>query len=225
MVRWTAGLGAVTAEALACHSQISLVAARARLRRAVAEGMLRVDKPLHRRPALYTATSAGMRAAGCRFESCRVGPGCAQHLIVCAAVAAGLECCYPTHLISGERELRLQERESSARIASALLPPGQAGKGLTHRPDLVLWPREGDAGALPLAIEVELTVKSPKRLQAICRAWARCDLVAGVLYAAAAEVEAPLCRAIERANAGGRVLVLPLESIPGPIAQAIPSAA
>jgi hypothetical protein len=225
MVRWTAGLGAVTAEAIAYRRQISLVAARARLRRAVAERMLSVSRPLHRRPALYAVTSAGMRACGCRLDGCRVSPSCAQHLIACAALAAGLERSYPTHVLSGERELRLQERERGERIASALLLPGQAGKGLIHRPDLVLWPRAGEACALPLAIEVELTVKAPRRLLAICRAWARCELVGGVLYLAAPEVQAPLRRAIERANAGGRVLVLPLGSVPGPLAQAIPSAA
>lgn len=225
LVRWTAGLGAVTAEALACREDISLTAARARLRRAVAGGLLCASKPLHERPALYTATRAGMRAAGCDLEGCRVGPSSARHLISCAAIAAGLERCYPEHSVQGERELRRREREHHRRLASVLLPPGRAGGALTHCPDLVLWPRKSLASSLPLAVEVELTVKSPRRLQAICRAWARCDLVAGVLYLAAAEVELPLRRAIQRAQASSRVLVLPLQSVPGPRANAIPCGA
>jgi hypothetical protein len=81
------------------------------------------------------------------------------------------------------------------------------------------------AGKLPVAVEVELTLKSQRRLHAICKAWARCDLVAGVLYLCAPGVERPLCRAIERTHAEMRVVALPIESLSGPIATAIPSTA
>lgn len=224
MIRWTAGLGAVTATALSHRERISLPAARGRLQAAVAAGLLSSERPLHRAPALYAITPAGRRAAGTRLERCRITPGNASHLIACAEAAAGLERCYPQHAVGGERELRCRERDHGARLASAMLGRGPHGAPLLHRPDLVLWPREDLPGELPLAVEVELTVKAPRRLEAICRAWARCDLVAGVLYLAAPQVERPLQRAIERTRAGSRVLAVPLSCVPGPAGDAIPSA-
>src|SRR5205807_7406762 len=138
-----------------CRSEITPAAARGRLQAAVAEGLLAAVRPLHRRPALYTVTSEGMKAAGQRgLDPCRVSPGNARHLIACAAAAAGLERCYPEHRVRGERELRREEREHGARLASAALGRGPDGQPRLHRPDLVLWPRQGDGG-LPIAVEVE----------------------------------------------------------------------
>jgi hypothetical protein len=92
-----------------------------------------------------------------------------------------------------------------------------------HRPDLVLWPIDG---RLPVAVEVELTVKAPRRLSEICRAWARCRLVAGVLYLAAPDVQRALDRARRQVEAGDRIVVLGLDTFPalGPGAPALPEA-
>ena len=61
-----------------------------------------------------------------------------------------------------------------------------------------------------MAVEVELTVKAPGRLAEICRGWARARCVAGVLYLVSPQVERPLRRAIERARAGEKLVVVPL---------------
>jgi hypothetical protein len=225
MIRWIAGLGAVTAEALAHHQQISLPSARGRLQAAATRRLLAAERPLRDAPTLYSVTPSGMKVAGCDLDACRVTPSNARHLVVCAAAAAGLARCYPDHVAGGERDLRRQERDHGARLASALLGRGPDGQPLLHRPDLVLWPVHMSAGSLPLAVEVELTVKAPRRLEGICRAWARCELIAGVLYLAAPEVERPLERAIERAQARSRVIALPLSCVPGLVGKAIPSAA
>ena len=66
---------------------------------------------------------------------------------------------------------------------------------------------------LPVAVEVELTVKAPRRLLEICLGWARCRCVAGTLYLAAPEVQRPLARAIERAQAGERIVVVTLDAL------------
>ena len=66
---------------------------------------------------------------------------------------------------------------------------------------------------LPVAVEVELTIKAPERLAAICRAWARARCVAGVLYLAPPEVERAVQRAIDRAQAHERVVVVPLDAL------------
>jgi hypothetical protein len=229
ILNWTASLGAVTAEALAERRETTLVGARARLRVLVRAGWLAREQPLAGAPALYVATRAGLRACGAwGIDPCRVSAAGARHLIVCAAVAAALERRYPDQRVIGERELRRDERVHGARLASARLGPGPAEEGL-HRPDLVLWPRDLAAQA-PVAVEVELTVKAPRRLTQICRAWARCAEVAGVLYLAPPGVARALGRAIEQARAQEQVVVVPLDALlPGeapvepPIERTVPS--
>jgi len=171
---------------------------------------------------LYTLTRAGMRNCGLRgLDPCRVSAANAQHLIVCAAVAASLEGCYPDHLLLGERELRRDERERGVPLASARMGIGPDGGPVLHRPDLVLWPRaSADPGTieeeLPVAVEVELTIKAARRLADICLAWARCRCVAGVLYIAPPAVQRALERAIDRAQAHERIVVVGLDALPSP---------
>jgi DNA-binding CsgD family transcriptional regulator len=218
LLRWTAGLGAVTADALAAHLGVSVASARGHLRTAVAKGLVRRCSPLTDQPALYGVTRAGVRAAGVDgIDPCTVSAAGAPHLIECARVAASLERRYPGHRVQGERQLRAQERTCGRLLASAQLGAGAHTGAMgaarrRHRPDLVLWPPH-PADGMPVAVEVELTVKAPERLTAICRAWARAGCVAGVLYLAPPEVERAVARAVERARAHHRVLVVPLHSL------------
>lgn len=219
VVRWTAGLGAVTAPALARAQATPLASARTRLAAAERAGLLRSRRVLVGAPALYTATSAGMRAAGvCGMEPCRIGAANAPHAIACAEAAAALARAYPDHAVMGERELRRDERGAGVPLASAELARS------LHRPDLVLWPRDvREPLPLPVAVEVELTVKAPARLAEICRAWARCRCVAGTLYLASPEAQRPLARAIARAGAHARIVLVGLDALTGPAAGAIES--
>jgi hypothetical protein len=231
IVRWVAGMGAVTAEAVAVHLGVSAASARGRLRAAEGERLLKRCRPLTGHPALYTVTRAGLQKAETRgLDLCTVSASNALHLIECARVAAALERCYPAHRIQGERELRGEERERHCALASAEVGIGLRGErgSRRHHPDLVLWPLDADAG-LPVAVEVELTVKAPERLAAICRAWARSRCVAGVLYLAPPEVERAVLRAIGRAQAQERVVVVPLDALPeqfsAPSERTVPSSA
>jgi hypothetical protein len=214
VVEWAARMGAITAEALAERAGCTVASARARLLAAERLRLLARWRPLAGQPALYTVTPAGMRAVGLRgLEPGRVSATSAAHAIACAGVAAALEHCLPTHQVIGERELRRDERERGAALASAYMGSGRHGAPVLHRPDLVLWPKDA-CDELPVAIEVELTRKAPQRLAAICRAWGRCRCVAGVVYLAAPEVQTALQLAIERASAGERVVVLDLDALP-----------
>jgi hypothetical protein len=238
IMQWTARLGAVTAEALADHEGSTVTSARARLLAGERDGLLSRRRPLAGQPALYAVTRAGLRAAGLRgLDPCRVSTANAPHAIACAGVAAALERCYPDHRVLGERELRRDERECGAPLASARLGSSPDGGPLLHRPDLVLWPNRPEApvpiqtpelcapaDARPVAVEVELTVKAPQRLLEICRAWARCRCVAGVLYLAAPEAARALARAVEKAQAGERIVVVSLDALPPPGEGATPIA-
>ncbi len=213
ILSWTVRFGAVTAEALAVHGGWTLASARARLCAAERAGLLRSQRVLAGSSRLYTATRAGVRRSCVRgLEPCRISVATAAHAIACAHVAAALERAYPDHRVTGERELRRDEREAGAPLASASLGHGPGDAALMHRPDIVLWP-EHPSQALPVAVEVELTVKAPARLLKICRAWARCRCVAGTLYLAAPAVQRPLSRAIERAQAGERIVLTGLDAL------------
>jgi hypothetical protein len=215
LLRWTVHMGVVTADALAVHGGWTLASARARLQAAESKGLLSSQRLLAGRPALYTATRPGLRVSGLHgFEPCRVSVAGAPHAIECARVAAALEHAYPDHYVMGERELRRDEREAATLLASALLGRGPDGTPLLHRPDVILWPQDALADQrLPVAVEVELTIKAPRRLVEICRAWARCRCVAGTLYLVAPDVERPLARAIAQAQAGGRIAAVPLAAL------------
>ena len=215
ILRWGATLGAVTAEALALRLDTTHASARARLSAIERRGLLVRARPLAGRPALFSATPAGLRACGARgIDPCRIAPSGAHHLMVCASTAAVLERCFADHRLVGERELRRDERELGRPLASAQLGLRNGGERRLHRPDLVLWPR-GANGGLPVAIEVELTVKAPRRLLEICRAWARCRNVAGVLYIAPEDVTRALARAISEARAREQIVVVKPDALPG----------
>lgn len=213
LLQWTARMGAITAEALARRHDTTPAVEHARLGAAVRNGLLDRRRLLAQQPALYVLSRAGMRRCGLRgLEPCRVSASNARHLTVCASVAAALERGYSGYRVMGERELRRDERELGQSIASAQIGPGAGGERVLHRPDLVLWPLGSGAG-LPVAVEVELTVKAPRRLDAICRAWARCRTVAGALYIASPEAAQALARALARVHAQERIVVIGLDAI------------
>jgi hypothetical protein len=113
----------------------------------------------------------------------------------------------------GERELRREESARGAELASALIGVGADGRRLLHRPDLVLLPCVQE-DALPVAVEVELSVKSPRRLADICRGWARSRCVAGVLYLVSPDAGRAVERAVAETQAGERIVVLGLDALP-----------
>ena len=213
LVRWTARMGAVTAETLAAREGTSVASARARAAAAEREGLVVRRRPLANEPSLYAITSAGLRMAGLQaLGPCRVSPSNAMHAIVSAAVAVALERGYPDHRLLSERELRRQESEAGAPIASVRLVGGPLGGQRVHRPDLALCARDRDGG-VPVAVEVELTIKAPRRLAEICLAWSRARNVAGVVYVTAPEVQPALERAIDSVAGRDRIVVVPLDAM------------
>jgi hypothetical protein len=220
MLRWIAGLGAAAADDVAARFELSPRIARERVRALVRAGMLDQIRLLDGEPALLVATRDGLAAAGMPgLARCRVSAASFAHLRACASVAAALARAHPCGLVLGERELRLLENPEMPPLASAELGWRPDGSAATHRPDLVLWtetegetvvPGEGLPAALPVAVEVELTLKSPRRLRAIVRAWARSRRVRGVVYYAAPAAARAVRRAVTAEWAEERVEVLAL---------------
>ena len=205
LLAWAGTIGAVTAEALGEREQ-GAASARARLAAAERKGLMSVWRLVRDPPALYTVTRAGLRAGGVPdLEPACVSAAGAAHAAACCAAAVRLESAYPGYAVLGEPAIRAACRGAERPFACPRLRTGSGER--THRPDLVLVPKRG---GLPIAVEVELTVKAPERLQAICRAWARERTVAGVLYIAPPEVQRALARAMTRTGASEKLLVLDL---------------
>src|SRR3954468_4000870 len=183
-----------------------------RLGELVAQRVVRPVRFSVAQPALYVATKEGLSWVGLEdVEPAHVGIATARHWALCAQLAVVLERAERC-TVWGEPRLRAAERDERA-IASAQLGTLPDGRPRLRRPDLVLFPRDGSA--LPVAVEVELSVKGARRLQAICRAWARCRIVREVWYYAPAEVAGAVSRAVSVVHGEDAIRVLALERVMG----------
>jgi hypothetical protein len=211
---WIARIGAAAAIDVAARFDLTPAQARARLQAHQRAGTLDAARLLDGQPALYVATPAGLRAAGLiELRRCRVSPAGFAHLREVAHTAVALERAHADLAVVGERELRRWESDSGRWLASADVGRGPDGLPARHRPDLVLWPagHVGAPGPGAVAIEVELTVKAPRRLALIVRGWARTRLVGAVVYYATPAARRALQRAIDDQQAGEIVHLVPLE--------------
>jgi hypothetical protein len=230
-IAWADGLTAITAEAAAERDAVSIEVARGLLEETAQLGFLDKQTPLNGYPALYQPTAVGkelarrhMGVGGYSYplgmRSAEIKIPTVRHMIACASVAAALERRYPDHRVSGVRELYRDEREQARRLASVeVRREGVVG---SHFPDIVIWPPPipGQAPPLPIAVEVELTIKSKKALVANLSAWARCPHIETVLYyVETSKVEKLLLTRIEELKAEDVILVNPLgelvKSLPG----------
>lgn len=243
-IAWTTALGAITAEALAERDRLSIDVAREQLDELAGLELLERHSVLVDHPDLYTATIAGRRLARKHahagsytypegLRTARVTIKDARHTIACASVAAAFERRYPGHRVIGERELHRDERKARRRLASVDIR--RHGENRSHFPDIVIWPPGTLADpdtppsptsasappALPVAVEVELTMKSKQELTAILRAWANCRHIEAALYfAETVKVEERLLDTIEELiKADDMIVVNPLSemvrSLPG----------
>ncbi len=173
------------------HLGVGRTAAYRRVATCAEEGLLERIDLLRSEPSLLRATRAGLRYAGLGLPLAVVSPGAVDHWLRCASVAQQLTREFGADQVLTERELALAERIEGRPIASARLGELPSGAPRLHRPDLAIL---GDSG--PISVEVELTPKAPRRLEAILRAWRRASWVTEVRYYCA---PGPTRRALERA--------------------------
>lgn len=155
---------------------------------------------------LLVATRTGLGYAGLGLPVASISSASVNHMLRCTSVAVGLERKHgPDRRVLTEREIILEESISGEPLASVAVGHFR-GRPKMHRADLALE----DEGGL-IAVEVELTPKSPARLRKTVKAWAGAvgaGQLAGVCY---------LCepgqtyRAVERAiasvGAGSRIVI------------------
>ena len=208
VVAWVALIGAVSARDVMARFGVGRTVAYRRLARLVDYGLVTRSRLVYGQPALYTVTRDGLAWAGLsQLDPARVGVATTRHWALCARLAVEVERAERCE-VWGEPRLRAAELEAGAAVASARLGDLPDGRPRLRRPDLVLFPPDT---ALPVAVEVELSVKAARRLEQICRAWARCGLVSEVRYYAPAHVGRAVSRAVSVAHAGDVIRVLSIE--------------
>jgi hypothetical protein len=215
VVEWLARIGAASAEHVMVRFGMGRSRAYARLRSLVDDGVLEHKQLLHRLPGVYVATVEGLRWT--RLE--RLGPyrlslGSIEHATALTRAAVALHRALPAYGQLSERELRVEESEREQPIASAHVGELSGGRPALHRPDLALLGPE----RCVLAIEVELSVKARRRLQTICRGYARARHLDHVYYLAAQAPARAVARAVNEVRAEERIMVLALEDIEGLVA-------
>jgi hypothetical protein len=123
-----------------------------------------------------------------------------------ATAAVALHRCFPGWRLVGVREIRLEENDNDELFASARLGEMPAGRPIVHRPDLAVVSPDGRV----VAVEVELSVKAPRRLASICRGWARARHVDHVYYLATPAAAKAVARAVAETRVADRITVWPL---------------
>jgi hypothetical protein len=205
IVAWLGHVGAAGAEHVMRRFGMGRSWAYHRLNTLVSDGLLVQRVLLYRQPGLYLATADGLGWTGLEHLGVqRVGPGGFEHAWQVATVAA-LPLRNGWWLLS-ERDLRFQEGQTGKLIASTKLGELPGGRPALHRPDLALISPAGGA----FAIELELSLKGARRLDAICRAYARARRLEQVIYLATPQAARAVERSIGRVRAADRITVLPL---------------
>jgi hypothetical protein len=215
IVGWLGRIGAASAEHVMARFGMGRSWVYARLRVLVRDGLLEHKQLLYRAPGLYIATAEGLRWTRLeRLGVYRLGPGAVQHATELARAAVAVHRALPDRGQLTEREIRIDESERAELVASANLGELAGGRPALHRPDLALLAQDERT----VAIEVELSIKSPRRLQAICRAYARARHLDHVYYLATAPAARAVSRAVDETRAGERITVLALEDVAGLVA-------
>ena len=139
-------------------------------------GLIERDDSLRREPSVLYATREGLRWAGLGYPVAKLSPSLIRHGLRCTSTAQELGREFPSG-VHTERDLFWIERQEGKPLAAAKLGTRPDGGPRLHRPDLAV-PTE--AGVI--AVEVELSPKAPRRLEAIMRAWRRSPWVEEVRY-------------------------------------------
>jgi hypothetical protein len=200
-------LGAADVNHVRARFALCRTRAYQRLIELVQDGMLAQHRILHNRPALYVATTRGLRRHGLAgLGPCRVSAARFEHAWQIADAAVALAAGLPDWRLLSEREILWQERQRRKLLASVRVGSRGAGIAALHRPDLALLSPRGRV----VAIEVELAAKRPPRLVAICSGWARARHVDVVYYFASPTAARAVGRAARKTRAEDRLRILPL---------------
>jgi hypothetical protein len=185
---------------------VGRTAAYRRVARCLEAGLLERLELLRTEPSLLRATRKGLRYLGLdALPLAEVTAATARHWLRCASVARQLvENEFDHQEVLSERDLLLAERIDRRPIASAKVGELPSGGPRYHRPDLAVINPDR-----VIAVEVELSLKAPRRLEAILRGWRRAGGVDEVrYYCPPGPVTRGLRRAVTKTQTAEKVLIL-----------------
>jgi DNA-binding Lrp family transcriptional regulator len=205
LLRFVARHGCVFIEQVMRELGVGRTAAYRRVGACIEAGLLERIDLLREEPSLLRATRQGLRYVGLGgLRVAEVSPGAVDHWLRCTTHAQRIGAQFGHERVRTERELVFAEQLHDGPLVSAVMGRLPNRKPRLHRPDLVFLADEG-----PIAIEVELTPKAPRRLEAIVRAWGRTDRVWQVhYYCAPGQTRRAVERAIAKARAGDKVFAV-----------------
>jgi hypothetical protein len=148
--------------------EVGRTAAYRRVATCVDAGLLEGIELLRSEPRLLRASREGLRYAGLGLPVAEISPGTVDHWLRCTSTALQIGKKLGGDHVLTEREIVLAEQIAERPIASAEVGSLPDGKPRMHRADLAIL---ADGGTV--AVEVELTPKAPRRLEALIRAWRR----------------------------------------------------
>jgi hypothetical protein len=198
LVHFVARHGIVSIEHVRREMAVGRTAAYRRVAACIEAGLLERLDLLRDEPSLLRATHEGISYAGLTLKVADVSPGAVGHWLRCASVGQRLERHYGPERVRTERELLFAEQLAERPLASAMMGRHPNGKPRLHRPDFSVSAATGT-----IAVEVELTPKAPRRLEAIVAAWQYAEWVAEVHYLCApGQTHRAVVRAVAKSRAG-----------------------
>jgi hypothetical protein len=202
LLRFVARHGFVCVDQVRRELGVGRTAAYRRVAACIEAGLLERIDLLREEPSLLRATRQGLKYVGLGgLRVAEISPGSVEHWLRCTTHAQRAGEVFGHDLIRTERELAFAELLADRPLASAVMGRLRNRKPRLHRPDMVLLTDEG-----PLAIEVELTPKAPRRLEAIIGAWARTDRVWEVhYYCEPGQTHRAVKRAVAKVRAGDKI--------------------
>jgi hypothetical protein len=203
IVAWIGRIGAADPVQVMARFGMGRTVTYRRLAALEAAGLTTCSRLLYQQSGLVVATRAGLRLVGLEdLGIVRVSAASVAHWQASTTIAVLLERRHGGGSVGGVREIRHAQRITGRPVASA--PIGTAG----HLPDLAVWGPSGPGHPGGTAVEVELTVKAPVRLEQIVRGWRRAvgqGVVGHVLYVCSPEAQRAVDRAIAATHAHEQV--------------------
>lgn len=209
LVRLLGRHGAMTIEQLMRAMGSGRTATYRRFARCAEAGLVERSTIPGVQSAVLHATREGLRYAGLGLPVAVISPGSIDHMLRCTSVAIRLAKNLDPDRVLTEREIVLEEAIEGHSIASVVVGRFR-GRPKRHRADLAFLHKEGT-----IAVEVELTPKSPARLRQIVAAWASQvydGRLRGVDYLCRpGQTHRAVERAVARARAQGAITVVEME--------------
>lgn len=209
---WIARMGAIDVEHVMARFGMGRTAAYRRLNALAGVGLVEPVRLVHGASSLFIASSEALRwTDSLELGACRPTPATVRHWQLAGWAAIAVEREFGVERVLSEREVRAWERSAGEFFASSVVGRLPSGADKPHRPDLAVL--SATPGEVALVIEVELSRKARRRLEAILRGYGRNRRVGRVRYYAPPRIAQGLARAARAVHAADLLDLRPLAEL------------